>query len=105
MADDISNKLKTLLENPEMMNLIGNLASGLNVGDASNENSENADLPVEDTANTIKTALQGISTAGDNRITLLSALKPYMRESRTKHIDTAIKVLKMSKLSSVFKDL
>ncbi len=105
MADDISNKLKSLLENPEMMSLIGNLASEMNLGDNPASSADSAELPVEDTANTIKTALQSISTSGDNRITLLSALKPYMRESRSKHIDTAIKVLKMSKISSVFKDL
>ncbi len=104
MADDISNKLKDILDNPDMLNLIGNLANSM----ASNNqslNSESTEISNEDTANTIKTALKGINTSGDNRITLLNALKPYMRESRSKQIDTAIKVLKISKISSVFKDL
>ena len=102
MADDLSDKLKGMLENPDILNLIGNLASGAGLGD----NAENsAEITQNDAASSIKAALNSINTHGDNRITLLNALKPYMREGRAKHIDTAIKILKISKISSVFKDL
>lgn len=102
MANDFQDKLKGMLENPEILNLIGNLAGGMGISEDNDSSNKIAD---SDAASSIKTALNSINARGDNRITLLNALKPYMREGRARHIDTAIKILKISKISSVFKDL
>lgn len=101
MADDLSEKLKSMLENPEILNMIGNLANSMGASPDADKN-ENAEY---DATSSIKTALNSINAGSDNRITLLTALKPYMSVGRTKHIDTAIKILKISKISSIFKDL
>jgi hypothetical protein len=39
----------------------------------------------------------------DPRANLLIALKPYMRETRQKSIDSAVKLLNLAKLSQLFK--
>lgn len=43
------------------------------------------------------------SSSNDSRASLLLSLKPYMRSSRQSSIDTAIKILNISKLSGLFK--
>lgn len=43
------------------------------------------------------------SPEGDNRAYLLQSLKPYVRDSRKNSIDTAIKLLNITRLSKLFK--
>lgn len=43
------------------------------------------------------------SNSNDSRSALLLSLKPYMRSSRQGSIDTAIKILNLSKLSGLLK--
>ena len=98
MADDMNDKLKTILNNPEMM---GMLSSFLGSGKSDDESSVG---DAESLVN-IKNIADKINDSADKRITLLNALKPYMRNSRASSVDKAIKMLKISKLGSIFKDL
>lgn len=41
--------------------------------------------------------------ANDSRSALLASLKPYLRASRQRSIDSAIKLLNLSKLSGIFR--
>lgn len=51
----------------------------------------------------IKDIVENITNSGnDSRSNLLISLKPYMRESRQSSIDSAIKLLNLSKLSGLF---
>ncbi len=96
MAEDMTDKLKTLLNNPEM---IGMLSTFLNSQKDDNSNE------TEQSAADIQNVVSRISSADDKRITLLNALRPYMSKSRASNIDKAVRMLKLTKLSSVLKDL
>lgn len=100
MADDLVEKLKQVMSNPGAMDMVSSLLN-------SNSNQEKrSEAQIDDNfETTVKNAVSSLNYSGDNRINLLSALKPYMRQSRADNIDKAIKMLKLTKLSSVFKDL
>ena len=100
MADDLVEKLKQVMSNPGAMDMVSSLLN-------SNPNQEKrSEAQIDDNfETTVKNAVSSLNYTGDNRINLLSALKPYMRQSRADNIDKAIKMLKLTKLSSVFKDL
>ena len=100
MADDLVEKLKQVMSNPGAMDMVSSLLN-------SNSNQEKrSEAQIDDNfETTVKNAVSSLNYTGDNRINLLSALKPYMRQSRADNIDKAIKMLKLTKLSSVFKDL
>ena len=51
----------------------------------------------------LKSLAEDLSQANDTRSQLLMSLKPYMRSSRQKGIDDAIKLLNLTKFSSLFK--
>ena len=52
----------------------------------------------------IKNIVDNFANSGnDSRANLLLSLKPYMRSSRQTSIDTAIRLLNLSKLSGIFK--
>lgn len=52
----------------------------------------------------IKNIVENLTnSSNDSRASLLLSLKPYMRSSRQSSIDTAIKILNISKLSGLFK--
>lgn len=60
-------------------------------------------LSPDDLASQAQTLLSRLSSGGDDRSNLLMSLKPYMRESRKKSIDSAVKLLNMAQLSEFFK--
>lgn len=105
MADELGDKLKSLLSNPETLNmfssLLGNMGSNQNEANSSPSPSGSDDEFVSN----IKNAMASINTGSDKRINLLNALKPYMRQSRASNIDRAVKMIKLSQLTSLFKDL
>ena len=98
MADDMTDKIKSILNNPEMMNMFNSLIT------PENESSRN-DSSLSDIAQSLKTAMNGINGTHDKRINLLNALKPYMRQSRSSNIDKAIRMIKLTQLGSILKDL
>ena len=52
----------------------------------------------------LRNVIDEIETVGDdNRSRLLVSLKPYMRGKRQKTIDSAIKLLNLTKISGMFK--
>lgn len=51
----------------------------------------------------IKNIINEIGNSNDPRSNLLMSLKPYMRSTRQKSIDNAIKILNLSKYSGLFK--
>ncbi len=117
MQDDILNTLKGVLgDNAEEK--IQSVLSMLNNSSAPSENTapdisdtsqENIQAPSLANLEAIKSIgnLQGIVSqmgrANDARSTLLMSLKPYMRAERQRSIDSAIKLLNISKFSGLFK--
>lgn len=98
MADEFQDKLNALLSNPEIMKTISGLAEQF----GSSEQQETSDISnnMSDISNLANIA-KSINAEDDNRIRLLNALKPYMNSKRSANMDTAIKILKLTKLTSL----
>ena len=106
MADDFQDKLNSILANPEMMKTISSLANSLSA--QSEPASESfGDVASEEIGppSDIGSVINGLDLASDSRINLLNALRPYMRSNRAAHMDTAIRILKLTKLTSLLKDI
>lgn len=105
MADDMSSKIKDALSNPELMSLVSSLA-GQN---SETQADETAIIPQESRSDDLTASIGNIinkmNNSSDRRINLLNALRPYMRESKVANIDKAVKMLRLTQLTSVFKDL
>ena len=107
MADDISEKLKSILNNPDAMNMFSSLLGGKDAAPLSPSASPNETdtSSGNDLLNNIQAAVSRVNSGNDKRINLLNALKPYMRESRVSNIDRAVKMLKLTQITSILKDL
>ncbi len=108
MADDLQNKLNTILNNPEMMktisDLAGSLGGNLSAGGAGTAPTQSGGISDAAISN-LQNALAGINDSSDTRINLLNALRPYMRTSRAANMDMAVKLLKLTKLTTLLKDI
>lgn len=100
MADELGDKIKALLSNPEAMNMFGSLLGSSSANDAPSSQSDDDEFVLN-----VKNAISKINSGSDRRINLLNALRPYMRETRASNIDKAVKMLKLTQLTSLFKDL
>ncbi len=98
MADDMTDKIKDILNNPDVLNMLSSLSGGENERNEASSNSS-------DIASSVKSVLAGIGSENDKRVNLLYALKPYMKGRRADSLDRAIKMIKLTKLSSILKDL
>lgn len=96
MADDMTDKIKSILNNPEMMGMLSSFLGSKDESESENNN---------DSLVGIKNMMDKINSGDDKRINLLNALKPYMRNSRASNIDKAVKMLKITQLGSILKDL
>ena len=82
LGDDAENKIKTVMD---MLN-----------GSGKGEDDNSLDLSkLQDIGNIL-------SNPQDERSRLLLSLKPFMRSSRQKGIDSAVKLLTLSKFSALF---
>ena len=106
MDNDMLNTLKGMLgDNAEekIQTVLQSLQSG------NNENSENAiassgsSAPIPDYISQIKGIINQMGSANDSRSNLLLSLKPYMRAERKQSIDSAVKLLNLTKLAGLFK--
>ncbi len=98
MADDFQDKLNSILSNPELMKMISSMAGQVN-SEPQNVNSDISNNSPAD-FDSIANIASKIGSEDDNRIRLLNALRPYMNQSRSANMDTAIKILKLTKLTS-----
>lgn len=53
----------------------------------------------------IKGLIDEMSNSNDSRSNLLMSLRPYMRDNRKKSIDNLVKILNLSKISGLFKNV
>lgn len=101
--DDLSNKLSSLLSDPEGLNQIKVLANSLLGGDTETENQNTAQQNGNEIA-AIMQILQALKGANDKSVELLLALKPHLSYERQKKLDTAIKLLKLYSVLPLIKD-
>ena len=101
--DDLSSKLSSILNDPEGLNQIKELANNLLRGTdeaKANENSTNNEFDIS----AIMQVLQALKGANDKSVELLLALRPHLSLERQKKLDTAIKLLKIYSVLPLIKD-
>jgi len=86
LGDDAEEKLKSVM---------GSLSSSDTLAPADDSGNYLAEM---------RSVIERLSSSrADPRANLLMSLRPYMREGRQKSIDSAVKLLNLSKLSALFK--
>ena len=104
--DDLSEKLSSLLSDPEGMERIKNMAQNL-LG-------AKADVPPDPAPNDFDIdigALSGIlkkmkgAGGNDSRIALLLALKPNLSKEKQAKVDSAIKILRLLEIAPLLGDM
>lgn len=83
-------------------------ASAQDGGISDSETAQSVDLLSDDSMQYIlkmKGLLDEMSHTNDARSNLLLSLKPYMRRSRQQGIDNALKLLSLTKVSALFKNM
>ena len=105
MPADFDNMLKNVLSDPDAMQKIGSIAQslGMSAPKAPETRENDSSMDVEALLKA-KEMFDKISNEDDPRMTLLSALKPYLNRKRTEKLDSAMKILKISKLAPLIKD-
>lgn len=99
--DDLSEKLASVLNDPESMERVRKMAENI-LGDNSSPQPQNTSvsdissvLGANEMQSIIKIVSQLKNTGNDPRAQLLNALKPHLSEPKREKVDTAIKILKV----------
>lgn len=101
--DDLSSKLSALLNDPDGLNQIKELASSL-LGEETEAEEKEKPLQNGNEIAAIMQILNALKGANDKSVELLLALKPHLSYERQKRLDTAIKLLKIYSVLPLIKD-
>ena len=106
--DDIKSKLSEILDNPESLEQLSQMAEALFSGDNSS-NSDSSPPPqgfpdMEQLGNIMAIMSKLNGSQDNNRTRLINALKPYLSEKRQAKADNAIKLLKIMELWPLIKE-
>lgn len=101
--DDLSSKLSALLNDPDGLNQIKELASSL-LGEETKAEEKEKPLQNGNEIAAIMQILNALKGANDKSVELLLALKPHLSYERQKRLDTAIKLLKIYSVLPLIKD-
>ena len=106
--DDLSEKLASLLNDPDTMERVRGLAENI-LGDNSNSNIQRPPavsdvLSGEDLGKMMSIISMLKNKGDDNRTMLLTALKPHLSEPKQEKVDTAIKILRLLEILPLIKD-
>ena len=97
MSQDLMGQLQQLLQDPDTVDKLKNVLGGL--GQQPNE----PEFREEDTVR-LQKAISGINSTPDPRVSLLKALKPYMNPNRSAQVDTAVRLLGLTKMSGLLRE-
>ncbi len=93
--DDINEKLKSLLDDPDSMEKVRLMAESI-LGEETSEDNSTNDIGLDPMIlSKIAGVMKRLNSGGDNRTKLLSSLRPLLSEERQKKVDTAIKLLRL----------
>ncbi len=95
--DDLSAKLGELLNDPDTVSKIGQMAK-----DLFNEQPEQSEMPSGDMLKIMSLINKFKNNTDSDNQRLLMALKPHLSVERQKKVDTAVKILKLIELMPVF---
>lgn len=88
LGDDAEEKIKSVL-------------SSLSNSEGESKQEESSSIDIGELMK-LKTIAEELSNTNDARSNLLLSLKPFMRSTRQKGIDNAVRLLSLSKLGSLF---
>jgi len=105
--DELSQKLAAILNDPESMNRVREMAEDI-LGEKPKPEPPKDDalniLDNVDLVNVMSLVSKLNSTGDDSRTSLLSALKPHLSEPKREKVDTAIKILRLLELLPLLKE-
>lgn len=106
--DDFASKITDLLNDPEGLNQISQLASSLMSGNEKKPSDEQGlNLPFDvSQMGSIMKVMSAVKqqSQDDNNTRLLIALKPHLSKERGEKVDKAISLLKIVKLLPILKE-
>ena len=111
---EFEEKLESILNNPQAMNQIVSLAQSLGASSRGSEapQAENSAAPCDSGVQLDPRLLTGIvsllsqyNSNDDQRVALLQALKPFVKEQRYGKLDKAIQITKLSRMVRMALDL
>lgn len=104
--DELSQKLAEILNNPESMNRVREMAEDILGNKPEPEPQEDLSnlLSNSDLMNVMSLVSKLNTNSDDSRTTLLSALKPHLSEPKRDKVDTAIKILRLLELLPILKE-
>ena len=106
--DDLSQKLAGILNNPEALENLKNMADSILSGDNSSNgggSSPPQGFPDMEQLSNIMAIMSKLNGSQDNdRTRLINALKPYLSEKRQAKAENAIKILKIMELWPLIKE-
>lgn len=111
MDDNISEMLKGVMSDPETMSKLMSVAQGLmgsqpSGNDKPQENESKSSTEAsepEPKAQPSNAKVNPLSSGNEERIALISAIRPYLSPERRRSADSLIKMLKMMKLADMSK--
>lgn len=97
---NLSDAIESILSDPKMKDLMQSLSG------SPNQESENKEGQMPDVGKImkLKSWYDSAMSSNDPRVTLLSALRPYLSDSRVKNLDVCIKFLRFYKIAGMLKD-
>lgn len=103
--DDISEKLATILNDPDSMSRVRQMAESILGGEKQKEESvSDSGIKAEDMQTIMSLISRFNSIRDDDRTRLLMALKPHLSEPKREKVDTAVKILKMLELLPLIRE-
>lgn len=99
--DDLSEKLNSILSDPQSLNRIREMAEGLLGEQKPAENDPFPDIDIGKIMNIVG-KIKNSNTS--SREKLLLALRPHLKEERRERVDTAVKILKLIEIAPFLKD-
>lgn len=99
MADDIADKLKAFLDEGGADKISELLGTKKN-----HEKPSDGGFDVESIMK-IKSAYDRVNSKPDPRVSLLNSLRPYMNETRAAQLDGIVRLLSLTKVSDLFKEI
>ena len=97
---NLSDAIESILSDPKMKDLMQSLSG------SPNQESENKEGQMPDVGKImkLKSMYDSAMSSNDPRVTLLSALRPYLSDSRVKNLDVCIKFLRFYMIAGMLKD-
>jgi hypothetical protein len=106
--DDLNQKLTEILNDPESMNRVREMAESILSDNAKKDEPEDpsflGNLDGAELGNIMSIVSKLNQKNDDPRTALLAALKPHLSERRREKVDTAIKILRLLELLPLLKE-